>query len=124
MGVKLDLSTDKDGEIWNLSSLQGWLATSSLCSITVLATLDSQCSQFVLKGIICHIKPRDREASVVHVHCSCQRHVLEDIEGHLKCERCQSKGIVEMTCHNNTLKVGETRVTCLRLTRGACTGFT
>ena len=105
MGVTLELNTDKDGELWNLSSLQGWLATSSLCSITSLACLDSECTQFVLKGMISLIQSRDNGEGVVRIHCSCQGQVVEDMDGQLKCEKCQAVGMVEMTGKNNALKV-------------------
>ena len=102
----LSLNTDKDGELWNLSSLQGWLATSSLCSIISLACLDSEHSEFVVKGMISFVQSRDREETMIRVHCSCHGQVVEDMDGQLKCEKCQTKGMVEVTGNNGTLKVG------------------
>ena len=105
MGVTLDLNTDKDGELWNLSCLQGWLATSSLCTVTSLACLDHESSQFVLKGLISHICSRVGDERVARVHCSCRGQVVEDMDGQLKCEKCHTKGMAEKTMHNNALKV-------------------
>ena len=105
MGVMLSLNTDKDGKLWNLSSLQGWLATSSLCSITSLACLDSECSQFVVKGKISLVQSRDREETMTRVHCSCHGQVVEGMDGQLKCEKCQTKGMVEIAGNNGTLKL-------------------
>ena len=105
IGVMLNLNTDKDGELWNLSSLQGWLATSSLCSITSLACLGSECSQFVVKGTISLVQSRDREETMIRVHCSCHGQVVEGMDGQLKCEKCQTKGMVEIAGNNGTLKL-------------------
>jgi hypothetical protein len=77
-----------------------------ICSITSLASLHSECSQFVLKGMISSMLSRNRDETVVRIHCSCHGQVVEDMDGHLKCEQCQTKGMVEMTGNNDTLKVG------------------
>ena len=105
LGVTLDLNTGKDGELWNLSSLQGWLASSSLCTLTSLVCSDNQCSEYVLKGIISHIQSRRPDKNVVRIHCSCQGMVVDDMDGQLKCKKCQIKGMVELTSHDNALKV-------------------
>ena len=105
MGVTLDLNTDRDGELWNLSTLQGWLATSCLSNITSLPFLESESSTFVLKGIITHIHSRSRDENLIQVHCSCKSQMVEDMEGQFKCEKCQSSGMVEITKDNNALKV-------------------
>ena len=106
MALTLDLNTDKDGEVWNLSSLPGWLATSTLRNMTSLACQDHQGSQGIFKGMISNIQPRGTGKCVVRTHCSCQGMVVDgDIAGQLKCEKCQTKGMVEMTSHDNALKV-------------------
>lgn len=104
MGVMLELNTDKGG-LWNLSSLQGWLATSSLCTVSSLASLDLEGSPFVLKGMVSDIRSRHGSKQVVRIHCSCLGQVDNDVDGQPICDNCQTKGMVEMSWDNKAIKV-------------------
>ncbi|XP_028402868.1 uncharacterized protein LOC114525665 [Dendronephthya gigantea] len=104
IGVVLDLNTDNGG-LWNLSSLQGWLATSPLCTISSLASLDLDGSPFVLKGMISDIQPRDGKKQVVRIHCSCQGQVDHNPDGQSICDNCQTKGMAEISRDNKAIQL-------------------
>lgn len=94
--LTLQLNSEKGSTWWNVSALEGWLTTSSICTVTSLRSLDASCKQCVVKGIITDLRARVGKDSTVRVHCSCDSELTQNMEDHYSCSECNSSGMVEM----------------------------
>ena len=97
IGFALRLNSEKDGTFWNVSALEGWLTTSTICSVTSLKSLDPDCHHCVIKGMITDLKAENGRDLAVRVHCSCSNALVEDMDNQPRCGKCNSSGMVEMS---------------------------